>query len=226
MENLSRNEVIAIFALGFAIIGTLAAALAVQKAWIRFLLTLLTFALALTFYIYLEKSIRDGKSSRELSKEEMVQEAKRVVAKEQAERDEAFKEARERLERERIEREGAERAAREALDRDKAEQEARQIIVQEDAVKKLREQTEREEAEEARKRAEKSIIGKWKVDWGIDIEFTNDGQITGGFLYTTTYRVVDATHVELTNWASTRVNPFELSGDTLVFMGRTYIRVK
>lgn len=161
MDILSRNEMIAVFAVTVAIVGTLAV-LSVHKPFARFLFIILTLALALTFYIYLRQSFRDGKSARELSKEELVQEAKRQLAEEQTKRDEAFKEARERLERERIEREGAEIAAREAHNRDKAEQEALETIAREDAVKKLRERIANEKAEQARQMAEANILGKWE----------------------------------------------------------------
>jgi hypothetical protein len=113
VNSLSREQIIAIFSLAVAVVGTLAAALAVQKKLVRFLLIVLTSALALAFCVYINTSLYDEKSLKELSREEMIQEAKQQLKEEKTRQDEVFKQARERLDRERTEREAAENAAKE-----------------------------------------------------------------------------------------------------------------
>ena len=232
MDSLSREQLVAIFSLAIAIIGTLAAALAIQEKLTRFLLIVVivfTVALAVSSYVYVGESLHEEKSLKELSKEEMIQETKRQLAEEQANRDEAFKQARERLEQERIEREAAEKA--EANNQDEIEREAREAIIREDAVKKIREQMEAEKAEQARQVAETLIIGKWSnntLPWYLRrYEFTEDGKSISGFGIAYEYRVVDATHVDMkTAFGNYIRRRFEVSENTLHIFGTTYTRVK
>lgn len=176
-------------------------------------------------------SLHDEKSLKELSKEEMIQEARRQLLEDQTRRNEVFKQARERLDRERIEREAAEKAAKEANNQDEIEREAREAIIREDAVKKLREQMEAEQAEKARQVAEALIVGKWNgTDWWVSkrIEFAKDGKYYNRDLgIVSHYRVVDATHVDIKiPLGNYRTVEFEVSGDTLHFSGVTFTRAK
>jgi hypothetical protein len=228
MNNLSREQVIAILSLAFAILGTLAAAFAVQNKLTRFTLIVFTLALAFASGTYLYTSLYNEKSLKELSKEEMIQEAKRQLKEEQTSRDEVFKQARERLERERIEHEAAEKAAKEANKKDEIEREAHEAIIREDAVKKLRERMEAEKAEKARQVAEALIIGKWNgIDWWTvkRIEFDKNGKFyNSGFVYD--YRVVDATNLDIkTLFGNSRIK-FKVSGDKLYYSGATFNRAK
>ncbi len=229
MDNLSHEQIIAIFGLAFAILGTLAAAFAVPEKLTRFLLIVFTLALAVIFFTYLYTSLHDEKSLQELSKEELIQEAKRQLVEEQTRRDEAFRQARERLEQEQIELEAAEKAAKEANNQDEVEREAREAIVREDTVKKLREKMEAEEAERARQVAEAVIIGKWNnntLPWYIrTIEFTKNGKSINAFGIAYEYRVVDAMHVDTkTAFGNYIRRRFEVSENTLHFFGTTYLR--
>lgn len=232
MNNLSGEQIIAIFGLAATILGTLAAALTVEKTLTRFILIVFTLALALVSFSYISESFRNEKALKELSKEEIIQEAKRQLVEEQANRDEAFSQARERLDQERIEREAAEKAAKEADDRDEIEREARETIIREDAVKKLREQTEAEKAEKARQLAEALIVGKWDSNswWLAGIEFTDDDKYIFTYnvhQYTRPYKVVDAMHVDIkTAFGNYITWRFEVSGDTLHFSSGTFTRIK
>jgi hypothetical protein len=230
VNSLSREQIIAIFSLAVAVVGTLAAALAVQKKLVRFLLIVLTSALALAFCVYINTSLYDEKSLKELSREEMIQEAKQQLKEEKTRQDEVFKQARERLDRERTEREAAENAAKETNKQDEVEREAREAIVREDAVKKLREQMESEKAEKARKVAEALIVGKWNgINWcaAKRIEISKDGKYYNrdlGLVYT--YRVVDSTHLDLKGALINGTLEFKVSEDTLNFFCGTFTRAK
>jgi len=237
MDQLSREQIIAILSLVSAILGTLAAAFAIPQKTTRFLLIVFTVALAVISSTYLYTSLRNEKSLKELSKEEMIQEAKRQLVEEQAKRDEAFKHARGRLDQERIEHEAAEKAAKKANNQDEIEREAREAIIREDAVKKLREKMEAEKAEKARQVAEALIIGKWNNDnlpWQAKkIEFTKDGKSINAYGIAYEYKLVDAMHVDMkTAFGNYIRRRFEVSENTLHFFGTfyskelTYTRVK